>query len=75
MNFDGNSIAMYLGLGLSLGSMVAMWVVRRTHYRCRFCGNLHRDRPKDMNALVFMMTICRRVEEIKQAKEMRWQHQ
>lgn len=73
MSFDSYAIAMYSGLGLSIGLMVSLFVVRRTHYRCRYCGNLHRDRPKSMNALVFMMTICRRVEEIQQAKEMRWQ--
>ena len=57
------STVMFLAFGLSIGLMVSMWVVRRTHYRCRYCGNLHRERPKTMNALVFMMTICRRVEE------------
>ena len=72
MDFPSNvsdAVAMYFAFGSSLGAMLSLWVARRTHYRCKFCGNLHRDRPKDMNALVFMMTICRRVEEIRALKE------
>lgn len=68
-------VQMYFALGLAIGLIASLWVVRRCHYRCKYCGNRHRERPKNMNALVFMMTICRRIEEIQAFKERQWQPQ
>lgn len=57
------SIVMHSALAAALAGIAGLWFSRRMNKHCEFgCGQLHPKRPKNMTALQFIKTHCRRYE-------------
>jgi hypothetical protein len=57
------SVVMFSAFAAAIAGVAGLWFSRRMNQRCEFgCGNLHPKRPKDMTAIKFIRTYCRRFD-------------